>query len=195
MTLALFDFDGTITTKDSLVEFIQFAVGKPKYYFGLLALSPMLLLYKLKLIPNNIAKEKLISYFFKNSDLNDFIKISFTYSTTKIKNIIRPLALEKILWHQEQGHKVVLVSASLKQWLEPWCNEHNIDLICTELEIKNNQLTGKFSTNNCYGIEKATRVKEAYKLDEFSSIYPYGDSAGDTQLLELAEYSYYKPFR
>jgi phosphoserine phosphatase len=41
MTLALFDFDGTLTTKDSLEEFVKFAVGKPSYYFKLALFSPI----------------------------------------------------------------------------------------------------------------------------------------------------------
>lgn len=65
MRLALFDFDGTITTKDTLVEFIKYAKGSHVYYLGLMVLSPMLLRYYLKLMPNDIAKEKMIAYFFR----------------------------------------------------------------------------------------------------------------------------------
>ena len=65
MRISFFDFDGTVTTKDSLVDFIQYTVGKLSYYMGLFTLSPMLTAYTLKLIPNHIAKEKLMSHFFK----------------------------------------------------------------------------------------------------------------------------------
>jgi len=195
MSIAFFDFDGTITTKDSLVEFIQFAVGKPKYYAGLILLSPMLLRYTLKLIPNHIAKERLIAYYFKGCKSKDFELISQKYSQTKLNDIIRPLALEKILWHQSKGHKVVIVSASIRHWLAPWCEKYDIDLISTELEISNHILTGKFSTKNCYGLEKVKRIEAQYKLKDFASIYAYGDSAGDKDLLDLSDYSHYKPFR
>ena len=56
MNLALFDFDGTITKNDSLIKFIRFAVGDLKFVFGLFILSPVLLAYKIKLIPNFKAK-------------------------------------------------------------------------------------------------------------------------------------------
>lgn len=193
--LALFDFDGTITTKDSLADFIQYAVGKPTYHMGLLKLSPMLTAYTLKLIPNHIAKEKLIGHFFKGWDVDRFKKLAEQYSLEQIDNITRPKAIEKIKWHQEQGHKIVIVSASMEYWLKAWCDKNNIDLISTHLEVKDNKLTGKFASKNCYGIEKANRVQETYNIGDYSHIYVYGDSRGDKELLTLADESFYKPFR
>jgi len=62
--LALFDFDGTITKNDSLLKFIRFAVGDIKFIQGLIALSPTLIAFKLKLMPNYEAKEKMLSWFY-----------------------------------------------------------------------------------------------------------------------------------
>ena len=194
-TLALFDFDGTITTKDSLADFIQFAVRKPTYYKGLFKLSLMLTAYKLKLIPNHIAKEKLIAHFFKGWEENKFKEIATKYSLEQIDHITRPKAMEKILWHQTQGHKVVLVSASMECWLSAWCEKNSLQLISTKLEIKNSKLSGKFASQNCYGIEKVNRLKKELSLEDFEHIYAYGDSSGDKELLSLADESFYKPFR
>ncbi len=194
MELALFDFDGTITTKDSLTDFIQYAVGKSAYYLGLLSLSPMLTAYKLKFVPNYIAKEKLIAQFFKGWDSIQFQKIADKYSLEQIDKIIRAKAMEKMTWHQEQGHKVVIVSASMECWLKKWCQKYNIDLIATRLEIQNGKLTGKFATKNCYGIEKVNRIKEQYNPSEYSLIYAYGDSPSDKDMLSIADERYYKNF-
>ncbi len=195
MTLALFDFDGTITTKDSLVDFIQYAIGKQGYYMGLIKLSPMLLTYTLKIIPNYRAKEKLISHFFRGWDAERFQAMADRYSLEQIDKMTRPEAIEKIRWHQSEGHKIVLVSASMECWLKVWCGKNDIDLISTQLEVREGRLSGKFSSRNCYGEEKARRVKEAYNLDDYSHIYAYGDSRGDRELLSLADESFYKPFR
>ena len=65
----------------------------------------MLLAYKLKLISNNIAKERQIAYFFKGFDINRFQLIADKYSIEQIDKIIRPKAFEKIKWHQKNGHK------------------------------------------------------------------------------------------
>ena len=192
--LALFDFDGTITADDSLIKFIRFVVGDAKFVTGMIVLSPMLTAYKLKLIPNYKAKQYMLTYFFKGMSEEKFKQVANEYSLKHIDTIIRPKAMEKIAWHKEQGHKIVIVSASIECWLKPWCDKNNLDLIATKLKITQGIVTGKFLTKNCYGIEKANRVQEKYNLDDYDHIYAYGDSRGDKELLELADERFYKCF-
>ena len=73
--IAFFDFDGTITTDDSLIKFIRYAKGDMQTVLGMLLLSPMLVIYKLKLIPNYKAKQMMLSYFFKGMDEEQFKQI------------------------------------------------------------------------------------------------------------------------
>lgn len=195
MTIAFFDFDGTITTDDSLIKFIRFVVGDAKTLWGMILLSPILVIYKLKLIPNYKAKQTMLSYFFKGMDEQEFKKVAQEYSLKYIDTILRPKAMKKIAWHKEQGHKVVIVSASIECWLKPWCDKNKLDLIATKIEIKNSFITGKLLTKNCYGIEKANRIKEMHNLNSYEHIYAYGDSIGDKELLALAHERFYKPFR
>jgi len=194
MALVLFDFDGTITTDDSLIKFIRFVVGDTKFIWGMTLLSPMLAAYKLKLIPNYKAKQCMLSYFFKGMEEEQFYKVAEEYSLKHIDTILRPKAMEKIAWHKEQGHKIVIVSASIECWLKPWCDENDLNLIATRIEMKNGIVTGNFLTKNCYGIEKAVRVREIYNLDDYDHIYAYGDSRGDTELLELAHTKNFRAF-
>ena len=193
--IAFFDFDGTITTDDSLLKFIRFVVGDRRFLLGLVVLSPMLVLYKLKLIPNYKAKQYLLSWFFKGMRKVDFLKVANEYSLVHIDKILRLKAIEKINWHKNQGHKVVVVSASIECWLRPWCERNNLELIATKLEIKDDIVTGKLLSKNCYGVEKVNRIKELYDLENFDYIYAYGDSSGDKQMLEIAHEKFYKPFR
>ena len=195
MKLALFDFDGTITKDDSLLKFIRFVVGDVKFIIGLITLSPTLTLYKLKLIPNYKAKQKMLSWFFKGMSKDAFFKVTNEYSLVHIDKILRPKAMEKISWHKAQGHKVAIVSASIDCWLRPWCEKNGLELIATKLEIKDDIVTGKLLSKNCYGVEKVNRIKEIYNLKDFEYIYSYGDSSGDKQMLELAHEKFYKPFR
>ncbi len=195
MTLALFDFDGTITTDDSLLKFIRFVVGDRRFLLGLVVLSPMLVLYKFKLIPNYKAKQYMLSWFFKGMSKDAFLKVANEYSLVHIDKILRPKAIEKINWHKNQGHKVVVVSASIECWLRPWCEKNGLELIATKLEIKDDIVTGKLLSKNCYGVEKVNRIKELYNIEKYDYIYAYGDSSGDKQMLELAHEKFYKPFR
>ena len=193
--IVFFDFDGTITTDDSLLKFIRFVVGDRRFLLGLVVLSPMLVLYKLKLIPNYKAKQYMLSWFFKGMSKDAFLKVANEYSLVHIDKILRPKAIEKINWHKNQGHKVVVVSASIECWLRPWCEKNGLELIATKLEIKDDIVTGKLLSKNCYGVEKVNRIKEIYNLKDFEYIYSYGDSSGDKQMLELAHEKFYKPFR
>ena len=193
--IAFFDFDGTITTDDSLLKFIRFVVGDRRFLLGLVFLSPMLVLYKLKIIPNYKAKQYMLSWFFKGMSQKRFWEVANAYSLNHIDKIVRPKAMEKIVWHKAQGHQVVIVSASIDCWLRPWCEKNGLELLATKLEIKDGFVTGKLLTNNCYGVEKINRIKEVYNLENFDYIYAYGDSSGDKQMLELAHEKFYKPFR
>lgn len=192
--IAFFDFDGTITTGDSFMKFIRFVVGDIRFMLGMMLLSPVLVAYKLKLIPNYAAKQRVLSYFFKGMSEAQFQSAARDYSLTNIDTILRPKAMAKIAWHKGQGHKIVLVSASIESWLKPWCDQHGLDLIATKPEIKGGMITGKLFTRNCYGMEKVRRIKEKYNLDDYDYIYAYGDSRGDKELLELADESFYQPF-
>ncbi|MFW0883661.1 HAD-IB family hydrolase [Candidatus Acidulodesulfobacterium sp. H_13] len=194
MKIAFFDFDGTITTGDSLLRFIRFVVADRRFLTGLVALSPVLILYKLKLIPNYKAKQKMLSWFFKDIAKDIFLKASMEYSLKHIDSIVRPKAIDKIKWHKDQGHKVVIVSASMECLLKPWCERNSIELLATKLKITD-MVTGDLLTKNCYGVEKVNRIKEEYSLNEYEYIYAYGDSIGDKHMLELANERYYKPFR
>lgn len=195
MKIAFFDFDGTITKKDSLLDFIRFYVGDINLLGGLIVLSPILILYKLKFIPNYKAKQFVLSWFFKNIKEDDFTKISKEYSLHHINTILKPKAIDKIKWHIDNGHKVVIVSASIESWIKPWCDKNNLDILATKLKFKNNIFTNKFLTKNCYGQEKVNRIKKKYNLEEYSYIYAYGDSRGDKEMLELADERYYKYFK
>ena len=192
--LACFDFDGTITTKDSLPDFIKYAVGKPIYYTKLFFLSPLLICYMLKIIPNYTAKQMFLSCFFKGWVADRFLKIAEQYSDKQIDKITRPVAIRRIKFHQKQGDTVVIVSASIDYWLKKWCENRSVDLIATRLEISKGKITGKFASANCYGMEKVNRIKEKYNLDKYNDIYAYGDSSGDKEMMQIATKRYYKYF-
>ena len=195
MRIAFFDFDGTITKQDSFIMFIRYCFGDIKFFLGVLILSPKIVAYKLKLLSNQNIKKSVFSYFFKNMDADEFKKKSKLISLEKIKLITRQEALNKICWHKKNGDVVVIVSASIDYWLEPWCTKNNIDLIATRIEIKNNKLTGNLIGNNCFGPEKVARIKLIYNLKVYNYIYAYGDTRGDKEMLEIATKSFYKPFR
>lgn len=65
MNLALFDFDGTITDRDTFTQFILFATPKNKLRFGRLALLPITIKYKLGMAKGHQIRKKILRFAFK----------------------------------------------------------------------------------------------------------------------------------
>jgi phosphatidylglycerophosphatase C len=193
--LVLFDFDGTITTRDTFLEFIRFYHGTFKFLLGFIILSPVLVLFKLRLFPNWRAKEIVLRWFFRGEQLETFTQKSEAFCKTVVPKLIRPKALEEISQHLKAGADVVIISASAENWVKPWCGEYNLNCLATQLEVRDGLLTGKICGVNCYGAEKERRIKACYTLQEFDEVLAYGDSRGDLEMLALAHKQYYRPFR
>lgn len=192
--LALFDFDGTITKKDSFLAFIKFYKGEWTFWKGMFLLSPVLILYKLKILPNWKAKQYVLTHFFHGEKEVEFNRKGEAFSSVVIPKLVRKKAKNKLYWHIARGDEVVVVTASAQNWVKPWTDQLGIDLIATELETKDNLLTGKILGKNCYGPEKVTRVCELRELRSYEDIYVYGDSKGDKELLDIGTQRFYRKF-
>ena len=93
------------------------------------------------------------------------------------------------------GAEIVIVSASADNWIRQWCGRHELQLIATRLETRNERLTGRIEGRNCHGQEKVRRITAAYTLSQYDEVYCYGDTKGDKPMLSLATFSFYRPFR
>ncbi len=194
MNLVLFDFDGTITRDDSLLEFVAYVVGFKKFFRGILVLSPILVAYKLGLASNNFTRRKLLGYFFAGMSTDKFDKICKKYSTTHIEDILKQSAMDKIASYKAAGDRVVIVTASLEDWLRPWCDAQGLELLGTKIRRKGGIITGEIEGQNCYGAQKVARVRAAYDVQAFDRVIAYGDSRGDREMLEFADEAHYKAF-
>lgn len=192
--IAFFDFDGTITKSDTFFWFIYHAVGFKRFFYKTLLLLPTLMLYKLRIISNSKAKEKVFGAFFGGWECEQFRKKAEEYSLGVMPKLIRKEAHRKIRWHFENHHEVVIVSASIEDWILPWARAKGIKVISTKAEIEGDSLTGKFATPNCYGPEKANRIQAEYDLNLFDHVFAYGDSRGDREMIALADEKHYREF-
>jgi HAD superfamily hydrolase (TIGR01490 family) len=194
-TIAAFDFDGTITKKDTFIEFIKFTKGKFCFYAGFMLFSPLLIAMKLKLYPNWKTKEKIFSYFYKGVSVSEFNNWGIKFSS-KINDLLRPKVIESLVFHKTQKHKIIIISASIENWIKPWANKAEIDtVLATKIETdKNSVLTGKFSTKNCYGQEKVNRLLKEFPNRNEYKLVVYGDSKGDKKMLEFADEGFYNSF-
>jgi phosphatidylglycerophosphatase C len=193
-SIAFFDFDGTITTKDTMFEFAKYSCGFSRYWIGICLLSPWLIAMKTGFISKRRAKEKFLTYFFKKSDVGKFNADCLSFTANIIPGLLKQDALLAIKKHQEENTDIVIVTASAENWVAPWCIHNSLQYICSRLEIKDQKITGKLLGQNCNGPEKVSRIKEKFDTAEYTNIYCYGDSEGDKPMLQLATHPSYKVF-
>lgn len=194
--IVVFDFDGTITKKDTLLEFVRFVKGTSALFKGIILLFPLLIAYKLMVYPNWKVKRLFFSYFFRGMHIDDFNKYCNDFCQQS-QNLIRNQAVEAISNHSKNEDIIVIISASILNWVFPFAKKLGISsVICTEVDVDEfDRLTGYFSTKNCYGIEKVNRLMNLYPQRTTYQLIVYGDSMGDKALFNIADAYFYKKFK
>ena len=89
---------------------------------------------------------------------------------------------------------MVIVSASPENWIKPWAEKYNVEVISTKLKFDNDHLIG-IAGANCNGEEKVKRIKKIINLEDYEKVIVYGDTKGDHPMLALGNERHYKPFR
>ena len=192
MNLALFDFDGTITFKDTFTPFLYFAVDPGRIAVGTVVLTPLIVGYRLGIVSASAARAGVAAFGFRGRREADVRQAGSNYARDVLPGVIRPKALERIHWHKAQGDVVAVVSASLDVYLADWCRRLELDLICTELETRDGTLTGRYRHGDCIGKEKSRRIREKYNIRDYPVIYAYGDTGEDRDMLSIAHRKYFR---
>jgi len=192
--LALFDFDGTITRKDSLLEFMKYAVGKWKFYLTMGIFSPLIFYYIFIKKDGSVAKRKVLSFLFKGKSREELDRLGKSFSEEIVPSILITSAMEEIELHKKQNDRVIVISASLENWLKPWADSMNLEVICTQLEFVKGKFSGRFATPNCNGQEKVNRIKAYLNPEDYNPIFAYGNSSGDKPMLDMADHGFYRHF-
>lgn len=192
MNLALFDFDGTITTREMLPAFMHLAVEPRRLAVGKVLLAPLILGYKLGVVPGTFMRAAIVRFGFTGVPLSRLEDHGLAFARSALPQAVRPEAMERIDWHKSNGDTVVVVSGAFDIYLRHWCEKHQIGFVCSSLEHRNGILTGRYLGRQCVRDEKARRVRESFDLSRYSRIYAYGDTREDLGLLALAHERYYR---
>ncbi len=196
--VAAFDFDGTLTTADTLTAFVRFTHGRLRFLLGVLRNAPWLMLMKLGLCPNWKAKEKLFACFYRGVSHEQFALWGSTFAPVAA-SMLNTHTVALLRQHQADGHTACVVTASIDEWVRPVCERLGVGIvIATRVEVSpDGILTGRFlsvrhaashgESVNCYGPEKVARLLEAFPNRAAYTLYAYGDSRGDDALLAFAD--------
>jgi len=188
ITVAAFDVDNTLTVRDCVLPFMRTVAGfgrLTKVLFSNLGDT----FHCVRRRDRDAMKSKFVEGIFAGKDAREIESLGVRFASKIADGWLRSDVAARMRWHQEQGHVVILVSASLGAYLHPLGDLLEVDaVLCTELEEVNGILTGKLDGKNCRGEEKASRVQkwcEGAGMNAEDLVYAYGDSSGDVQLLEL----------
>lgn len=183
--VTVFDFDGTLTRDDTFISFSRHALGDKRFVLGLIKSFAWLVIWKLGIIKGDKAKEKLYSALFKGFSKREIMKKCESFSPQ-----YRDELVEEINKRKKSGDKVYIVTASLDLWMEKISRDFDVDLICTKTEVNSeDRLTGKFSTSNCYDVEKFKRLveREGAKNRFYLTVYVDDPEGGDHALYNHAD--------
>ena len=188
--IAFFDFDGTLTYRDTFWEFHAAHFGRCRLTR---ALSAMFLSALASLdFERAQLKDAFLRSLWAGTSAESYRLAAENYARGPLEKNLRPLAVRVFLNHIERGDDVWIVTASMRDWVAFWADRYGIPVIGTEFEVENGILTGRLATPNCRGREKVVRIRQAIDLSGYSKVFAYGDSRGDREMLALADEAVYR---
>lgn len=196
--LIIFDFDGTITTKDTFALFLRYYAGFWGWLKNIIILMPVFISYKLGRIDRHAVKIAVIKKFFSNKTVEDIENKAQTFAKNIIPGLIRPQALECFKTKMAEIDRVYICSASISPYLSYWADAQGFprkNVLSVELSESSGVLSGEIKGYNVWGENKIRRIFDAFCSDNVHIAEAYGDSEGDRELLNAAEASFYRPFR
>ncbi|UMQ41472.1 haloacid dehalogenase-like hydrolase [Chryseobacterium sp. Y16C] len=191
--LYCFDFDGTLTYKDTMFMYLKF-YNPAKYHMQFLKHVPLFILLKLRLVQTEKVKKSFIGSILKGQSQEKIEKKSKQFFEHHYPKIVRENALDFINNIDRNNTQSLLVTASLDIWAKPFADAFQMQLISTRAEFKNGIFTGNFIGKNCNGQEKLERIKEEIDHKKYDKIIAFGDTSGDKPMLKWANEGHYQFF-
>ena len=194
--IVVFDFDGTITTRDTFALFLRYYAGTAMWAVNILILLPVFIAYGIRLIDRNAVKDHVIKRFFKNAPTDHLDQKAEQFAKEVIPGLIRPLAQRALDERKADIESLYICSASIAPYLRVWGKDQGIrHILATELAQKDGRYTGEIDGWNIWGEGKTRRIDAEFAPVPVKIKEAFGDSRGDKELLHAADVSHFKPFR
>jgi phosphatidylglycerophosphatase C len=193
--VAAFDFDGTLTTRDSFRAFLAWRFDTARLISGLLRLAPAGLRYGIDRDRGAI-KASLVAEFLRGCPIDRLEADARRFAEAKSPSLLRPDALEAWRDWGERGALRVIVTASPEPLVAPFADRLGADLLLgSRLELDGEgRITGPLAGPNCRGPEKVVRLQAVFGKD-LRLAAAYGDTSGDREMLAIAAEPGYRVFK
>lgn len=191
--VAAFDFDGTLSRRDTVVPFLERLMGRRRMLTKFGGRAPQIGLAaarrdrdRLRAIATRAA--------FSELPVDELARHAATYGAAVIASGLRTDAVALVEHHRRAGHRTVIVSASYTDYLIPIAAHLGIDaVLATQVGVgSDGRCTGTLLGPNCRGPEKVVRLSRWLadtRLDRRDvELWAYGDSSGDRELLAYADH-------
>jgi len=196
ITVAVYDFDGTVTDRHTFWRFLRLLSGPLKFWLTVVTMLPAIVGITFFNRSVMAAREVLIRRLLKGMSVHQMNELSLQFAQNDIPAWVKPEARRSIKKHKEAGHKVMLISNSASSYLKPWASSVGIETVYgSEFEVDTQErLTGELKGKHCQGREKLEcLLHELGSLDKFE-LHVFGDSEGDLEMLDAADFAYYLTF-
>lgn len=172
----VFDFDKTIYSADSTVDFYLFCLKRHPRIIKHLPLQVWgIVKYKVQLCTKEIMKENFFCFLKSIEDIDYEINVFVKSNVGKIQK-----------WYLDMhGETDVVISASPEFLIEEFSKETTgFKVLASTVDKK----TGEFKSRNCYGEEKVRRFKETFPEENIECFY--SDSYSDLPMAKIAKKAY-----
>lgn len=189
-TWAAFDFDGTLTRRDSLLPFLRGLLGARRMAVVLALEAPWLLGFAARVLDRERVKVRLLRRALGGMPRATLEQAARDFADRGVPALLRPALLRQLRLHQARGHRCVLVTASPTLYTRPWALGAGFAAVLgSEMAYDDaDRATGELAGGNCWGPEKARRLREL--LPPGATLWAYGDSRGDREMLAMADHAW-----
>lgn len=197
--VAAFDFDGTLSDRDTLVPFLARVAGRRRFAAVSAKLGLLGAGRRIPLSDRDRMKELMIRDLLGGMEEARLRELGEIYARDVLISRMNPAALERLHEHRRENHEVVFVSASLVYYLDPIARSLEVDaVIAVEPTSVNGILDGSLTHPNVRAEQKALRLAEWLehtRTDDSDvqrvDLWAYGNSSGDHELLAMADHAFW----
>ena len=186
---AFFDVDGTLTRTNIVQYFVYFAQHGRSFWSRAWWTTGFLFRVPYYVLVDQFSRSRFNEVFYRNYrgwDAAHLIELGALSFSQLTRPRLYPKAVETIQRHQEQGHRVVLLTGTLDFIVAPLAEYLGVtDVMAAQLRIEAECATGQLTGPPLGGAEKARRVQQwaaQHDLDLAAS-FAYGDSSSDAPML------------